>query len=84
MNDNEKQAPMPLREFWESLSDDLQERARLMTAICIDADISYEHLKHVINRRRRLGVDASYRLVEASGNRIDITDLIVRSSTLRL
>lgn len=67
---------VPLRDFWLSLSTNPQERARLMTDICREADISYEHLKHVINRRRGLSVDAMYRLVEASGDRIDITDLM--------
>lgn len=81
---------IPLRDYWFKLAEHPSERAKKMAKLCEKAGITYEHFKHVLNRRRRLGVDSAFSLVEASskfakqtGGVIDINDLILRKEQLR-
>lgn len=72
-----------LKLFWDGLSTNSQTRAKIMAKICMEADVSYQHVKGVINKRRSMGADSATKLVKAinaQGGSLTLEDVILTST----
>jgi len=69
-----------LRDFFDGLEGNAQMKARKMNKICADAEISYQTIKAVMNRKRSLSIESATRFIDVAknnGGKLELSDVMI-------